>query len=68
VERTFGILANKWRIFHTPIDVKSDFCDNTIRACCILHKCTEKWLHSVRWHFVWMSSGKCTACWNKGQC
>jgi len=37
VECTFGILANKWRICHRPIDVKPDFCDNSIKACCVLH-------------------------------
>jgi len=42
VEHTYGILANKGRIFHTPIDVNPDFCENNIQACCILHKCTEK--------------------------
>ena len=36
-ECTFGILANKWSIFHRPIDVKPDFCDNNIKACCVLH-------------------------------
>jgi len=37
VECTFGILANKWRIFHRPIDIKPDFFDITIKACCVLH-------------------------------
>lgn len=37
VECAFGILANKWRIFHRPIDVKPDFCDIIIKACCVLH-------------------------------
>jgi hypothetical protein len=31
------ILANKWRIFHRTIDVKPDFCDNIIKACCVPH-------------------------------
>ena len=30
VECTFGILANKWRIFQRPIDVKPDFSENSI--------------------------------------
>lgn len=37
VECTFGILANKWRIFHRPIDVKLEFCDKIVMACCVLH-------------------------------
>ena len=42
VECTFGILANKWRIFRRPIDVKPDFCDITIKACCVLHNYVRK--------------------------
>jgi hypothetical protein len=42
VECTFGILANKWRIFHRAIDVKSEFCDCIIKACCILHNYVRK--------------------------
>jgi len=41
VECTFGILANKWRIFHRPTDVKPDFCD-IIKACCVLHNYVRK--------------------------
>jgi hypothetical protein len=37
VECTFGILANKWRIFRRPIDVNIDFCVAIIKACCVLH-------------------------------
>lgn len=37
IECTFGILANKWRIFHRPIDVGIDFCVKIIKACCVLH-------------------------------
>jgi len=37
VECAFGILANKWRIFHRPLDVTPQFCDSIVKACCILH-------------------------------
>lgn len=37
VECTFGILSNKWRIFHRPLNVKRDFAMNIIKACCLLH-------------------------------
>jgi hypothetical protein len=37
VECAFGIVANKWRIFHRPLDVTPQFCDNIVKACCILH-------------------------------
>ncbi|XP_037869966.2 uncharacterized protein LOC119629131 [Bombyx mori] len=30
VECAFGIMANKWRILHRPLDVKLDFCDHII--------------------------------------
>ncbi|XP_071535016.1 uncharacterized protein [Panulirus ornatus] len=37
IECTFGILANKWRIFHRPLNVEMLFAENIIKACCILH-------------------------------
>ena len=36
-ECAFGMLANKWRIFHRPIDVDNDFADSIIKAACVLH-------------------------------
>jgi len=33
----FGITCNKWRIFHRATDVCPDFCDVTVKTCCILH-------------------------------
>lgn len=41
-ECTFGILANKWRIFHHPIDVGIGFSDEIIKACCVLHNFVRK--------------------------
>lgn len=37
IECTFGILANKWRIFHKPLNVNFTFAEDIIKACCILH-------------------------------
>ena len=37
VGRAFGIVCNKWRIFHCAIDVCTDFCDVIVKTCCILH-------------------------------
>lgn len=42
VECTFGILANKWRILHRPLDTKPEFCDLIIKACCILYNYVRK--------------------------
>lgn len=42
VECTFGIMANTWRIFHRPLDVKPEFCDVIVKACCILHNYVKK--------------------------
>ncbi|XP_053964136.1 uncharacterized protein LOC128867068 [Anastrepha ludens] len=42
VECAFGLLANKWRIFHTPILVQPDFIDEIVKACCILHNFVRK--------------------------
>ena len=36
-ECAFGIMANKWRIFHRPMNVNIDFAECIIRACCVLH-------------------------------
>ena len=33
----FGIVCNKWRIFHRVTDVCPDFCNVTVKTCCILH-------------------------------
>ncbi|XP_008180130.1 protein ALP1-like [Acyrthosiphon pisum] len=37
VECTFGVLANKWRVLHTPIQFEPDFVDEIIKSCCVLH-------------------------------
>lgn len=37
VECAFGVLANKWRIFHVPIQVEPNFIDLIIKTCCVLH-------------------------------
>ncbi|XP_029341081.1 uncharacterized protein LOC115033030 [Acyrthosiphon pisum] len=37
VECTFGVLANKWRVLHTPIQVEPDFVDEIIKSCCVLY-------------------------------
>lgn len=37
VECSFGILSNKWRIFHRPIDVNVEFAIDIIKCCCVLH-------------------------------
>ena len=33
----FGVVCNKWRIFHYTIDVCPDFCDVIVKTRCILH-------------------------------
>jgi len=42
VECVFGVLANKWRVLHTPIQVEPEFTDVIIKACCILHNFVRK--------------------------
>lgn len=37
IECSFGILSNKWRIFHRPMNVKISLATKIIKACCILH-------------------------------
>lgn len=42
VECSFGILANKWRIFHRPMNVNTDIAIGITKACCVLHNYTRK--------------------------
>lgn len=37
VECAFGILANKWRIFHRAIDVNINLATLITKTCCVLH-------------------------------
>lgn len=42
VEISFGILSNKWRIFHRPLNVSIDFAVDIVKACTILHNIVRK--------------------------
>ncbi|KAL4131524.1 hypothetical protein QTP88_008819 [Uroleucon formosanum] len=37
VECAFGILSNKWRIFHRPMNVTMELAVDITKACCVLH-------------------------------
>lgn len=37
VECAFGILSNKWRILHRPLNVEPDFAVKIVQACTVLH-------------------------------
>ena len=37
VECSFGILSNKWRIFHRPLNVDISLAENIVKAACVLH-------------------------------
>lgn len=37
IECAFGILSNKWRIFHRPLNVQPDFATDIVKACIVLH-------------------------------
>lgn len=37
VENAFGILSNKWKIFHKPIHANLDLCILLVKTCCVLH-------------------------------
>ncbi|KAL4123451.1 hypothetical protein QTP88_015629 [Uroleucon formosanum] len=36
-KRAFGILSNKWRILHWPLNVATNFAVDIVKAACILH-------------------------------
>lgn len=37
IESTFGIMSNKFRIFHKPMNVGFNLAKDIVKACCILH-------------------------------
>ncbi|XP_066429067.1 putative nuclease HARBI1 [Eleutherodactylus coqui] len=37
VENTFGIMANRFHIFHTAINLRPEKIDKVVLACCVLH-------------------------------
>lgn len=37
VECAFGILTNKWRVLHRPLNVQPDFAVKIVKACIVLH-------------------------------
>lgn len=37
IENTFGILAARFRIFHSPINMKLQHINTVVLACCVLH-------------------------------
>lgn len=37
MECTFGILSNKWRTFHRPINLEPDFAVIIVKVCVVLH-------------------------------
>jgi hypothetical protein len=37
IECSFGILTNKWRIFHRPLNVNIELAIDIIKACVVLH-------------------------------
>ena len=37
IECAFGILSNKWRIFHRPLNVRTSLAEDIVKASCILH-------------------------------
>lgn len=37
IECTFGIMSNKWRILHRPLDTNIEFAEYIVKAICVLH-------------------------------
>lgn len=42
IECSFGILSNKWRILHRPLNTSVKFSEDIVKACCILHNFVRK--------------------------
>jgi hypothetical protein len=53
IECSFGILTNKWRIFHRPLNVNIYMAVDIVKACVVLHNFVrERWLFSSRHSIV----------------
>lgn len=37
VENAFGVLASRWRVYHTKIGVRTECAIHVIKATCLLH-------------------------------
>jgi hypothetical protein len=37
IECALGIMSNKWRIFHRPLDVSIEFSEDIVKACIVVH-------------------------------
>jgi hypothetical protein len=37
IECSFGIFANKWRIFHHALNVDEKLCEDIVKVCCTHH-------------------------------
>ncbi|XP_054259855.1 uncharacterized protein LOC128984546 [Macrosteles quadrilineatus] len=42
IECSFGLLSNKWQIFHRAMNVDVSLAEDIIKACCILHNFVRK--------------------------
>lgn len=42
VECAFGIMTNKWRILHRPLDVSLDLAVKIVKTCCLLQNFIHK--------------------------
>jgi len=42
IECCFGLLANKWEIFHRPLNVDLELAEDLIRVGCLLHNFVRK--------------------------
>ena len=49
IENVFGILANRFRVFHTSINLKLERIDKVVMACCTLHNflCRKRQQHYI---------------------
>ena len=46
VEKAFGILTQRFRVFLRPIAVCVDVADKIVKASCCLHQCSATFFHS----------------------
>lgn len=57
VESTFGILANRFRIFHTSIILKLETIDIVVMTCCALHNFLRRKYNTTYTHVNGATNG-----------
>ena len=46
IENTFGVMASRFRVFHTEINLKLERTERVVLSCCVLHNFSRRFCNS----------------------